>query len=85
VVGCSVAVGLAAADDGGAAVVEVELAAVVGVALGPAVVVGAAELLVGAGTSGPKQPVSTIRAASQRTLNAENPCLAMMPLLVRSP
>ncbi|MGX5716368.1 hypothetical protein [Arthrobacter sp. MAHUQ-56] len=44
-----------------------------------AVGLGAAELVVGPGAGGPKQPVSTIRPLSPRTLSALSLGLAMMP------
>lgn len=93
-VGSCVAGGLAGADDGGAAAVVVGTAEVpggevgAGVVVPPAVVLGlallavglgAAELVVGPGDGGPKQPVSTIRPLSPRMLNAEILALAMMP------
>ena len=92
--GSPVAVGLAGADDGGAAAVVVGAAAVVvgaaeglAVALevGPVVALGAAELVVGAGAGGPKHPVSIIAAPTPRTLNTESPDLAMMPPRTRCP
>jgi hypothetical protein len=49
------------------------------------VVVGAADVLVGAGAGGPKQPESENRAQSPRTLNAVSLGLVMMPPLVRAP
>jgi hypothetical protein len=51
---------------------------------GLAVALGAAELLVGAGAGGPKQPESPSRAQSPRTLNAESPGLAMTPPWMRA-
>ncbi|WP_427173815.1 hypothetical protein [Arthrobacter sp. 92] len=58
---------------------DVAVAVVVG-----AVVVGAAELLEGAGAGGPKQPESANRALNARTLNAESLGLVMMPPWVLS-
>lgn len=88
--GCPVSVGLAGADDGGTAVVEVGtadvlpeavgLAVALWVADGVGVAVGAAELVVGDGDGGPKQPVSAIRAESPITLNTGSLGLVMMPL-----
>ena len=81
--------GPAGSDDGGAAAVEVGAAGVLTGAVGVAVVVvvvvgvGAAELLVGAGAGGPKQPVNTIRPESPRTLNAGSLGLVLMPPWVR--
>jgi hypothetical protein len=85
----SVAVGLPVADDGGADAVgeavtdaladAVGLAAELGVADSVADVVGAAELVVGAGAGGPKQPVRASRAPTPRTPNTESLGLVMMP------
>jgi hypothetical protein len=92
-VGSCVAVGLVGADDGGAddggtvAVgvgVTDGLVGAEGLAEGLAVALGAAELLVGAGAGGPKQPESPSRAQSPRTLNAESPGLAMTPPWMRA-
>ncbi|UUL76101.1 hypothetical protein NG819_19495 [Pseudarthrobacter sp. Fe7] len=64
--------------------VVVAPAVVLGVAFGLALLAaglaeGAAELVVGDGLGGPKQPVRTIRPLSPRTLSAESLGLVMMP------
>jgi hypothetical protein len=83
-VGVGVGVGLAGADDGGAVVVAVAVGVAdglvaEGLAEGLAVALGEAELLVGAGDGGPKQPESVSRAQTPRTVDAESPGLAMTP------
>jgi hypothetical protein len=100
-VGSGVGVGLAGVDDGGAvdvgeavtgALVDAvgpDVALVLSVGLGGADwvadVVGAAELLVGAGAGGPKHPASANREQTPRTLNDESLGLVMMPPRVRAP
>jgi hypothetical protein len=88
-VGVGVGVGLAGADDGGAVVEAVAVGVAEGLvaeglvaeglAEGLAVALGEAELLVGAGDGGPKQPESVSRAQTPRTVDAESPGLAMTP------
>lgn len=88
-VGVAVAVGLAGAEDGGVddgGAVAVGVAVVDGVidgladAEGPAVALGPAEVFVGAGAGGPKQPERANRAQTPRTLTADSLGLVMMPL-----
>ncbi|MGN7198652.1 hypothetical protein ACTHQS_00705 [Arthrobacter sp. SAFR-044] len=87
--------GLVGTDDGGAAAgvvgaaevlpgvvgvaVVVAPAVVLGLVLVPALADGAAELVVGDGLGGPKQPVSTIRPLRPRTLSAVSLGLVMTP------
>ena len=59
--------------------VVVPLAVVLGLVLVRALADGAAELVVGDGLGGPKQPVSTIRPLSPRTLSAVSLGLVMTP------
>jgi hypothetical protein len=87
-VGSGVGVGLAGVDDGGAVAAGEAVTGALVDAVGPDValvlslglggadwvadVVGAAELLVGAGAGGPKHPASANREQTPRTLNDES-------------
>jgi hypothetical protein len=93
-VGVAVVVGLAGADDGGVddggavadgvAVVDGEIDGLAD-AEGLAVALGSAEVFVGAGAGGPKQPERANRAQTPRTLTADSLGLVMMPPCARVP